>query len=220
MNALNPPTPRPGQRARFAAVFCALATVLFAALLSTGCQTNLPAPSASPASEDTVTNNLSLLHPGDVIKVAFEGDTNMNQIVKIQLEGFISLPLAGEVKAAGKTIDELKADLMARYKDLLKVNEISVSVYSKDASITVSGAVLKPGKIPMGRAMTVLDAIMEAGGYDPNRAKLSNVRVFRVEDGKQRQYNVNLQKQMSTGSEPFYLKPYDNIHVTEKRFNL
>ena len=61
---------------------------------------------------------------------------------------------------------------------------------------------------------------MEAGGYDPYRADLSNVRVLRVENGRQKNYRVNL-KRVLRGREdaPFYLKPFDVIQVATKTFN-
>ena len=46
----------------------------------------------------------------------------------------------------------------------------------------------------MERPMTALEAIMEAGGFDPNRAKPSQVTVLRVEDGKQKMYRLNLKR--------------------------
>ena len=68
--------------------------------------------------------------------------------------------------------------------------------------------------------MTVLEAIMEAGGFDPNRAKLSAVTVLRIEDGKQRSYKINLKRTLRGEiEEPFYLKPFDIVHVPTKTFN-
>ena len=60
----------------------------------------------------------------------------------------------------------------------------------------------------------------EAGGFDHSRAKPSAVTVLRVEHGKQRHFNLNL-KHMLRGHDPtpFYLKPFDIVHVPEKTFN-
>lgn len=200
----------------------ALALLLFC---FTGCQspsdTNAQFPAESGASASMATNlPATRLHEGDVIRVSFEADTNMNTVAKIQLEGTINLPLTGDIKAAGKTLDELKTELMSRYENLLKVKEISVVLVSSSASVTVSGAVLKPGRIPMERPMTALEAIMEAGGYDPTRAKMTEVRVLRIENGQQKNYELNLKRAIQRGdAAPFSLKPFDNVHVPEKRFN-
>jgi polysaccharide biosynthesis/export protein len=191
----------------------------------TGCQS--PQSSSPPRYLDvTTTSNTPAstavrLHEGDVIRVDFEADTNMNTVAKIQIEGNINLPLAGDVRAAGKTLEELKADLMSRYERLLKVNEITVELVASAASITVSGAVLRPGRMPMERPLTVMEAVMEAGGFDPNRAKLDKVTVYRIESGQQQRHVLNLKRALGKGdTSPFYLKPFDIIHVPEKRFNL
>ncbi len=97
---------------------------------------------------------------------------------------------------------------------------MSVTIASSAASVYVSGAVLRPGRIPMERPLTALDAIMEAGGFDPNRAKPGAVTVLRLENGRQQHYDLDLKRALQ-GKEPtpFYLKPFDIIHVPEKVWN-
>jgi len=184
----------------------------------TGCQQpgTLPVGGAATPAPFTSTR----LGEGDTVRVAYEGDTNMNTVVKVQLDGTVSLPLVGVVKAVGLTPEQLRADLMERYKKLLSVNEITVTVISVSASVYVSGAVLRPGRIPMDRPLTALEAIMEAGGFDSRRARIADVSVIRNENGKQQHFSVNLKRAL-TGQdpEPFYLKPFDIIHVPEKTFN-
>ena len=157
---------------------------------------------------------------GDALRINFEAETNLNASVKVQLDGTIDLPLVGNVKAAGKTPPELQAELVKLYKPLVKTSEISVSIAATAASVYVSGAVLRPGRIPMERPLTALDAIMEAGGFDHARAKLSAVTVFRVENGRQQRYHLNLKRTLK-GDDPslFYVKPFDIVHVPEKTFN-
>ena len=72
----------------------------------------------------------------------------------------------------------------------------------------------------MDRPLTVLEAVMAAGGWDTSRAKLSAVSVLRVDNGQQQTYHVNL-KNVLAGKEksPFYLKPFDIIYVPAKTFN-
>ena len=73
----------------------------------------------------------------------------------------------------------------------------------------------------MDRPLSVMEAIMEAGGMDPNRAKPSGVVVFRVTDGKHETFKVDMKKVLSGRSkEVFFLKPFDTVHVPEKTFNL
>lgn len=195
--------------------------VLFALLgLLTGCQTTPPSGGSVPAGDTTTPYAATVLGEGDVIRVAFEADTNLNSVVQIQLDGTVTLPLLGAVPAAGKTPEELRSELMKRYEKLLSINELTVSLVSSVSSVYVSGAVLKPGRVPLVRPMTALEAIMEAGGPDPRRAKLKEVTVLRREEGRQRHFTVNLQDALrGHDPNPFYLRPFDIIHVPEKRFN-
>lgn len=183
-----------------------------------------PPPPPSPSRQTDGTTEPSMasarLREGDSVKVAFEVETNLNTVAKIQIDGALILPLIGEVKVAGKTVQELQADLKERYKPLLVANELTVSIFQSSASVYVSGAVLRPGRIGMDRPLTALEAVMEAGGFDPNRARPSKVSVKRLENGRQVNYPVNLRKALDGDDPaPFQLKPFDIIFVPEKKFN-
>ena len=175
------------------------------------------APEAPAAPAPTASVKLG---EGDVVKITFDATTNLNTLVKLQLDGNIILPMVGEVKAAGKTAAELRKELMQRYAEVLKGEDITVSAMTVASAVYVSGAVLRPGRIPLERPLTVMEALMEAGGMDFNKARPSGVMVFRIVDGKQVQYKVDMKKVLSGKSkEPFYLKPFDTIHVPERTFN-
>lgn len=213
---------RTGLQAIFspAALWSAL-LLLGGLLLVTGCQSSNSAVSIPPAEGTTEAGrSASPLHEGDVLRISFAGDTNLNTVTKVQLDGTINLQLVGDVQAAGKTVSELQADLMQRYQPLLRVNELTVNLVSTSASVYVSGAVLRPGRIPMDRPFTALEAIMEAGGLTPNRAKPDAVTVLRTENGQQSHYRVNIKKALrGEDPTPFVLKPFDVIFVPEKTFN-
>lgn len=160
------------------------------------------------------------LQEGDIVSINFQYATNFNAIQKITLDGVLNLETVGPVKAAGKTVTDLQTELAKLYKPQVKDDVVTVKLISSGNSIYISGAVVRPGKIPMDRPMTALEAIMEAGGFDPNRAKLSQVIVLRIEEGKQKTYQLNLKKALRGGDEePFYLKPFDIVHVPTKTFN-
>ena len=204
-----------GRRSCSPLIIAMLAT---AALLG-GCQQ--PKPSKRSSAAAALPQSPMRLQEGDIVRVSFEAETNLNTLAKVQLDGSISLPWLQNIKAVGKTPDELQAELTRLYKPLVKANQLTVALAAAAASVYVSGAVLRPGRIPMERPLTVLDAIMEAGGFDYNKAKLSDVKVFRVENGSQQQYRLDLKRTMKgQDSSLFYLKPFDTVHVPEKIFNL
>jgi len=77
--------------------------------------------------------------------------------------------------------------------------------------------VLRPGKILSDRPITVLEAIMEAGGFDYSKANLKSVRIVRHEGNEVRNFKVNLKLPLEgKRSEPFYLKPSDIVFVPER----
>jgi len=193
--------------------------------LVAGCQSNPPVFSGQNSLDktDSLGSNASsgsaLLHEGDVLQITFEGTTNLNSTVKIQLDGNINLQLIGSVKAADKSLQELRLELMERYKGQLNVPELSVSLVSNAAVVYVSGAVLRPGRIAMERPLTALDAIMEAGGFDNIRAKSSAVTVLRTENGRQEHFTLDLGKALNgEDPTPFWLRPFDIVHVPAKTF--
>jgi protein involved in polysaccharide export with SLBB domain len=153
------------------------AVALFIALF-TGCQ----APKAS-RHDQLVPKTPNYLNAGDTVKVTFPAAPELNQTQKIGTDGALSLPLVGEVHAAGKTPGQLQAELAQQYKSQLQDNEVLVTVESKAIPVVVSGAVQKPGKIVFERPATVLEAIMEAGGFTPE-ADLKRVSVIRIVKGE------------------------------------
>jgi len=160
------------------------------------------------------------LHEGDVVSITFQYSTNFDSIQKIALDGMVNLEMVGPVKAAGRTLVELQQDLSVKYKPLTKDDVITVKLISSAVSVYVAGAVIRPGLVEMSRPLTALEAIMEAGGFDNSRAKLSAVSVLRIENGRQQAYPVNLKKVLDGRDKlPFYLKPFDIVYVPTKTFN-
>jgi polysaccharide biosynthesis/export protein len=201
-----------------------LTVAVLTLLAFAGCQSPPPAGSANyvpvvsdPGTADYATN---LLHEGDVLSITFQYATNFNAVQKITLDGLLNLESAGAVKAAGKTPLELQAELTKIYKLQTQDDSVTVKLISAVASVYVSGAVFRPGKVVMERPLTALEAVMEAGGFDPTRAKLSQASVLRIENGRQKAYHINLEKVLEGEEEtPFYLRPFDIVHVPSKTFN-
>src|SRR4029453_6514775 len=105
-----------------------------------------------------------ILAPGDVVKLTFSSAPELNQSQKVRADGKLSLPLVGEVDAGGKTVGQLQSALIELYKSQLKTPEVTVSLETSVNTVTVSGAVNKPGKVAFERPTTVFQSIMEAGG--------------------------------------------------------
>lgn len=81
----------------------------------------------------------------------------------------------------------------------------------------VTGAVLKPGRLVSDHPITVLEAVMEAGGFEPTKADTQAVVVIRQEGGSTKNYTVNLKLVLEGKSNTsFYLQPSDIVYVPEK----
>lgn len=155
------------------------------------------------------------LAAGDTLKFSFVGAPEMNQSQRIRPDGKISLPLVGEVNAAGKKLKSFQQELTELYKSQLKIPEVVVTLENSASSVNVTGEVLKPGKIALDRPLTLLEAIMEAGGITLE-GSLRNVLVIRNLDGKQYTQYFDLTpafRGKTTSS--VYLRPYDMVVVSE-----
>jgi polysaccharide export outer membrane protein len=200
----------------FALVLCAAAAFLCSVLV--GCKSP---PEKAPLGQSVITgpNAPVKINSGDVLQITFPGAPQMNTTERVRLDGKILLPLVGELVAAGKTPSQLQDDIVKLYDTQLEVKEVVVIVASTSASIFVTGAVARPGRIPMERPMTVLDAIMEAGGFDPKRASLRKVAVIRQVQGKYTRHAMDLRPVLNGRNvQPFWLQPFDTVYVPERLF--
>jgi polysaccharide export outer membrane protein len=185
------------------------------ALAVTGCETDKNSTTFSGQAE--VPRHV-ILASGDVVKLTFSAAPELNQSQKIRVDGKLSLPLVGEVDAAGKTVGQLQGELVQLYKSQLKTPEVTVSLEGSVTTVTVSGSVAKPGRIEFERPTTIFQAIMEAGG--PNEyGNLGHVRLVRTVNGLTKSQVFNLSS-MLKGAEtkPFYVRDGDIIYVPQSTF--
>src|SRR5213596_2358046 len=161
------------------------ALLVFAALVCGGCQSPLPPLPNPPGPHTTVR-----LSPGDVIKVSYADETIPDQTQKIRRDGKLSLPLIGEVTAAGKRVIDFQHELVRRYEGQLENNEVLVTLENGTANVIVSGFANKPGTYPFDRPTTVYQAIIEAGRVS-DYGSLSNIHLTRLINGEQRTERIN-----------------------------
>ena len=109
---------------------CLFAFLVFAALVCGGCQSPLP-PLPNPPGPHTAVR----LSPGDVIKLSFAEETDLDQTQKIRRDGKISLPYLGEVTAAGKRVIDLQHELTRRYEGKLDNPEVLVTLENGSATV-------------------------------------------------------------------------------------
>lgn len=155
------------------------------------------------------------LLPGDVVEVKFFYTPDLDESQTVRPDGKITLQLIGEVEVEGKTPAELRDELLGLYAAHLKAPEIAVVVRSlHDRCVFVGGQVMTPGIVEMPGKMTVLEAIMRAGGFDLREAEIRNVVVIRHRNGQRYGYSMDLKPAlMGNENQPFYLGPKDIVYV-------
>jgi len=119
--------------------------------------------------------------PMDVIRVEVFGAPELTREAEVDAAGNFSVPLAGAIRAAGKSpaefSDAVASQLRGRY---LKSPQVSVNIVKAQAkTFTVDGAVKQPGNYPIVGKMTLQQAIATAHGAD-SAANLNNVVIFRT----------------------------------------
>jgi len=187
--------------------------LVFAALMCGGCQSPLP-PLPNPPGPKTAVR----LSPGDVIKASYADETIPDQTQKIRRDGKLSLPLIGEVTAAGKRVIDFQHELVRRYEGQLEDNEVLVTLENGVATVTVSGFANKPGTITFDRPTTVYQAIMQAGGVS-DYGSASNIRLTRIINGVQLTETINLRPAIrGEPLRPKYVQDGDVIYIARSLF--
>jgi polysaccharide export outer membrane protein len=190
---------------------------LGAALLGLGLTLLLWAGCATPPQPGSPKYKEIILREGDVLAITFPGSTNLDTVQAIRRDGMISLPLLGDVSAVDLTPAEFQDKVVKLFEPQVATRSVLVSVQSAAYPIFVTGAVLRPGKMLISEPMTVIDAILDGGGVDYQRANLHKVRVVRHVDGKTERFVLDLQLVMDgKNTKPFYVRPDDIIFVPEK----
>jgi polysaccharide export outer membrane protein len=158
-----------------------------------------------------------VLREGDTIRVMFPGSPSLNTSQQIRRDGKITLPLLGEMKAAGFTAVELEKEVLKIFGAQLVNKEVNVIPESTAYWVFVTGAVGRPGKIVFDRPISALEAVIDAG-VDYTKANLKKVTIIRRPEGRQAQYyQLNLKRELQGPAiAPFYLQPSDIVFVRER----
>jgi protein involved in polysaccharide export with SLBB domain len=120
-----------------------------------------PAPSVNAGS----THSDYVLGSGDKLKITVFGETDLSGPFEVSSTGMVSMPLIGQVRAAGNTISRLESIITEKLKEgYMKDPRVSVEVQGYRPFFIV-GEVMKPGRYDYVNGMTVITAVALAGGY-------------------------------------------------------
>jgi polysaccharide export outer membrane protein len=145
------------------------------------------AGAAEPAAEP----HLPVYHlqPGDVIEVSVWKETDLQKDVLVRPDGGLSFPLAGDVDAQGKSVEEVRAVLAARLQRYIPTPVVTVALKAIGGNrIYVLGKVNHAGEFPFSNALDVMQAISLAGGTTPYAA-LNDIVILRRQNGMQQSFS-------------------------------
>jgi polysaccharide export outer membrane protein len=119
----------------------------------------------------------------DLLSINVWKEPDVSRSIPVRSDGRISLPLVGELQAAGRTPLQLEQDITNRLKNYIAQPEVTVMVQQINSEkFNILGQVTKPGSYSLIRGTTVLDAIAAAGGFR-DFAKQKSIYVLRQNAG-------------------------------------
>lgn len=161
----------------------------FGVLTLTGCVSPVTTETVTPSFEVVESSDRFrkefLLSPGDQIEVTVLRNEEASRSVVIRPDGYISLPLIGDMEAAGRTVPELREQLTAAFgKRLVDPEVVLIPEIVREPRVFVFGEVGRPGPVPYRQARTAAEAVAEAGGMNVAAAQ-KRVSIIRLsEEGK------------------------------------
>ena len=194
--------------------------LLLAACATTGGSSAPPAPRADVQAVTTY-------HIGvdDQLQITVWHNPDLSVSVPVRPDGKITVPLIGDVTAGGKTPDEVSGEIKDRLQSYIRDPQVAVILIALRSNeylsrVRVTGAVRSPISIPYRQGMTVLDAVLAAGGITefaaPDRTEL-----YRKGDGgSTTSYSVHLDKILQKGdlANNYPVQPGDVITVPQRAF--
>jgi len=203
---------------RLLQVFLALCvSALLAACATTGSRS-----AGAPPEPTEAAVNAYRIGVDDVVQVSVWRNPDLGITVPVRPDGMISVPLIGDVAAGGRTPAQVGQDIQAKLAAYVRDPQVAVILtelrsHEYLSRVRVTGAVRQPVSIPFRQGMTVLDAVLAAGGLTefaaPDRSAL-----YRKSGEGSRSYAVRLDRILDRGdlSTNFKVAPGDVITVPER----
>ncbi|MGF1547574.1 MAG: XrtA/PEP-CTERM system exopolysaccharide export protein [Thiotrichales bacterium] len=201
---------------------------LFAVLALMGCQgnvmteaTDVAASAASAAPRPVEEYKIGV---DDIVDVNVWKNPDLSVKVPVRPDGNISVPLIGDVLVGGKTPSQVSEVITQKLSSFLREPQVTVILselrsHEFLSRVRITGAVAKPVSIPYRQGMTVLDAILEAGGVS-KFASSDSTKLYRKDGSSSRVLDVSLNKILKQGDlrTNYSLEPGDVITVPERAF--
>jgi polysaccharide biosynthesis/export protein len=153
----------------------------------------------------------TILRTGDILRINVWPNTELSGEFSIEQDGYVYLPLLAEVRAAGVSVDDLRAELRRRYGEVQRNPVVTVTPMFR---VSVTGAVVRPGIHMITPNTSLLDVIVMSGGFQ-GTADSENVRIVRP--GQVTDYDAFRALETGEGMEAIELRSGDHIFVPTRR---
>lgn len=202
------------------------AVFLLLVLLATGCASNSAPPAAAGMAADSQAMAVDQYHIGvdDVVTVSVWQNEELSVTVPVRPDGRISMPLLGDVQAGGLTPQQVSANIKRALEQYIRNPHVVVILEELNSHaflsrVRVTGAVQQPMSLAHRQGMSVLDAVLEAGGVTDFASGNGTVLYRRVE-GETESIRIYLEDILEEGdlSTNYALAPGDVIAIPERIF--
>lgn len=193
-------------------------------LLLAACATTSGSDAPPPVAATTMATDAYHIGVDDIVQVSVWRNPELGITVPVRPDGMISVPLVGDVSAGGRTPQEVAKDIQEKLATFVRDPQVAVILtelrsHEYLSRVRVTGAVRQPVSLPYRPGMTVLDAVLAAGGVTefaaPDRSDL-----HRKGADNTTTYAVRLDRILNRGdlSTNYTVSPGDVITVPERTF--
>lgn len=174
--------------------------------------------SLSVAAEDVLGQQLQdyIIGPEDVLEISIWKNQDISREVRVRTDGKISLPLIGEIRAAGLNVDLLRKTITERVKEYQEGAVVSIIVKEINSyKIFILGEVARPGVFILKSKTSVLQALALAGGFNQFASKNKVILIRYKKDGSTEKIRININEIVKEGSmdKDIILMPQDTLFV-------
>lgn len=125
------------------------------------------------------------IQPGDVLIVSVWKETDLQSEVLVRPDGGMSLPLVGDLQAAGSSVENVRKIVDERLRKFIPDPSVTVAVKQIGGNrVYVLGKVNRPGEFTFSKPIDVMQALSLAGGTT-SFAALDDIQILRREQGRQ-----------------------------------
>ena len=174
---------------------------------------DLPAVKRGAAPSGSAAGTEYRLVNGDKLRIEVYREPQLSHSLQIRPDGRISLPLAGDLVAAGQTPAALRDLISNALKEYVTNPVVTVIVVeTQQPTISVMGEVNEPGSVPLKGRMTVIEALAAAGGFK-DFANTKNITIRRPTATGVQRIKFNYKEAVKADTEPVYVQAGDVIIV-------